>query len=79
MPDLLKELFFGKIDKIDIHCGNAVQAKDISDGVLISLGALGRSIPVSIKPSTANIEYVMINYRRGLFRTAHADVMLLNS
>ena len=78
MPTMLKDLLFGKIDKIDIHCGNAAHAKGISDGVLISLGALGRSIPVSIKPSTANIEYVMINYRSGLFRTAHADVMPLN-
>ena len=78
MPNMLRDLFFGKIDKIDIHCANASQAKGISDGVMLSLGALGQSIPISIKPNTTNIEYVMINYRAGLFRTAHADVMLLN-
>ena len=62
MPNMLRDLFFGKIDKIDIHCANASQAKGISDGVMLSLGALGQSIPVSIKPNTTNIEYVMINY-----------------
>jgi hypothetical protein len=48
------------------------------DGVLASLGAMGKAVPVMIKPASLNVEFVMVRYGRGLFRPAHADVTVLN-
>ena len=41
MPNMLRDLFFGKIDKIDIHCANASQAKEL----LFATGKGSRYLP----------------------------------
>ena len=76
--DRLKSLLFGAVQAIEIHSLNHETGDRVRDGVLASLGAMGKAVPVMIKPASLNVEFVMVRYGRGLFRPAHADVTVLN-
>jgi hypothetical protein len=74
----LKSLLFGSVEAIEIHSLNHEAGDRVRDGVLASLGALGKTIPVMIKPASLDVEFVMVRYGRGWLRQAHADVTVLN-
>ncbi len=73
----LKGLLFGSIRKIDIHCGSANVGLMMKSGILASLAGFQVSVPISVKPPQRNVEFVTVYYNAGLFRPAHADVMVL--
>jgi hypothetical protein len=76
--DRLKSLLFGAVQAIEIHSLNHEAGDRVRDGVLASLGAVGKAIPVMIKPATLDVEFIMVRYGRGLLRQPHADVTVLN-
>ena len=76
--DRIKSLLFGAVQSIEIHSLDHHAGDRLRDGVLASLGALGKAVPVSIKPASLDVEFIMVRYGRGLFRSAHADVTVLN-
>lgn len=77
MLDRLKSLFFGSIRKIDIHCGSAAVGTMVKSGIVASLAGFQVSVPISVKPPERDVEFVTVYYNAGLFRPAHADVMVL--
>lgn len=76
--DRIKSLLFGTIQAIEIHSINHETGGRVRDGVLASLGAVGKAIPVMIKPATLDVEFIMVRYGSGWLRQAHADVTVLN-
>ena len=76
--DRLKGLLFGSIRKIDIHCGSASVGTMMKSGIVASLAGFQVSVPMSVKPPERTVEYVTVYYNAGLFRPAHADVMVLS-
>ena len=75
--DRLKGLLFGSIRKIDIQCGSASVGTMMKSGIVASLAGFQVSVPISVKPPERNVEFVTVYYNAGLFRPAHADVMVL--
>ena len=75
--DRLKGLLFGSIRKIDIHCGSDAVGTMVKSGIVASLAGFHVSVPISVKPPQQNVEFVTVYYNAGLFRPAHADVMVL--
>lgn len=74
----LKSLLFGSIESIEIHSTSHQTGDRVREGVLASMNAVGQNVPVSVKPACLDIEFIMVRYGSGLFRQAHADVMVLN-
>jgi hypothetical protein len=76
--DRIKQLLFGSVESIEIHSLDPHSGDRLRNGVVASLGALGRKIPVNIKRASLDVEFVMVRYGSGLLRPAHADVTVLN-
>jgi len=76
--DRIKSLLFGTIQSIEIHSLNHETGDRVRDGVLASLGAVGKAIPVMITPAALDVEFIMVRYGSGWLRQAHADVTVLN-
>ncbi len=74
----IKSLLFGAVQSIEIHSLSQQTGDRLRYGVLATLGAMGRAVPVSIKPASLDVEFVMVRYGSGLLRQAHADVTVLN-
>ncbi len=74
----IKSLLFGSIESIEIHSNAPQNAVRVKEGVLASMNIIGKEVPVDVKPACLDIEFIMVRYGRGLFRPAHADVMVLN-
>lgn len=74
----IKSLLFGSIESIEIHSNAPQNAVHVKEGVLASMNMIGKTVPVDVKPASLDIEFIMVRYGRGLFRPAHADVMVLN-
>lgn len=77
MLDRLKGMLFGSIRKIDIHCGSAAVGTMVKSGIVASLAGFHVSVPIFVKPPERDVEFVTVHYNAGLFRPAHADVMVL--
>jgi hypothetical protein len=73
----IKALLFGSISAIEIHTVSEQTGDTLRNGLVASLRLLGPQVPVSIKPARLNVEFVMVHYRAGLLRPAHADVTVL--
>jgi hypothetical protein len=71
----VKSFLFGAVEKIVIHCAATRDEELIRDRIRPDFSD---SVPVSIKPSMLGMEYVQVHYSAGLFRPAHADVMVIS-
>ncbi len=78
MMNRIKSLLFGGVEAIEIHSRDHQIGDRMREGVLASLGALGKAVPVMIKPASLDVEFVMVRYGSGWLRPAHADVTVLN-
>mgnify|MGYP006270868279 CR=1 FL=1 len=72
----LHAFLFGAIERIDIHADHGDPAA-LARQTLMSVGADAGHVPVAIKPALLGCSYVLVQYRAGLFRGAHADVVVL--
>ncbi len=76
--DRIKQLLFGAMESIEIHSVSHQNGDLVREGIVTSMNLVGKTVPVSVKPACLNIEFIMVRYGRGIFRAAHADVMVLN-
>ena len=76
--DRIKQLLFGAMESIEIHSASHQNADFVREGILASMNLVGKTVPVSVKPACLNIEFIMVRYGSGIFRSAHADVVVLN-
>ncbi len=72
----LHAFLFGAIERIDIHADHSDPAA-LARQTLLSVGADAGCVPVAVKPALLGCSYVLVQYGAGLFRGAHADVMVL--
>ncbi len=70
----MKGFLFGTVEKIVLHCAATRVEATMRDHIMPEFNS---SIPVSVQPALLGMEYVQVHYSAGLFRSAHADVMVL--
>jgi len=71
----LHAFLFGAVERIDVHADHADPAALAR--TLESIGAGAQHVPVAVKPALLGCSYVLVQYGAGLFRGAHADVVVL--
>jgi hypothetical protein len=72
----LHAFLFGAIERIDIHADHG-DPTTLARQALASCGSSPGQVPVAVKPALLGCSYVLVQYGAGLFRGAHADVMVL--
>jgi len=72
----LHAFLFGAIERIDIHADHGDPAA-LARQTLESFGTAAGQVPIAVKPALLGCSYVLVQYGAGLFRGAHADVVVL--
>jgi hypothetical protein len=73
----LHAFLFGSIERIDIHSDSS-DGQELRTKALASIGIFDAPVPVRMQPALLGADYVLVQYKAGLLREAHADVLVLN-
>ncbi len=73
----LHAFLFGSIESIDIHSDSS-DGQELRTKALASIGIFDAPVPVRMQPALLGADYVLVQYKAGLLREAHADVLVLN-